>query len=320
MSTMFEPAVQTRSIATNQRTLRQPVRFSGIGLHNGRMTELVVEPARVDYGIRFGRNEALEPAPATFVCQSNFTTTARMAGTELLCVEHLMSSLHGLGVTNAHVRVLSGDEVPFLDGCSMEFSTQLLAVGVVAQPAEARALFVTKPLYLRDEQHQREVFASPSDRLVVEATIVFPPPIGRQDFAVDVNETSYLAEIAGARTFLKDSISKHTLDEVRATRLFGLGGPAVADCQAIVYDDDRYHTLLRFGDEPVRHKILDFIGDIFTCGHLVRGHFKIVRPGHAFSLRFVELLTAHASMEEMRTLHATRRGKSRRSKRPTTAP
>jgi UDP-3-O-[3-hydroxymyristoyl] N-acetylglucosamine deacetylase len=311
MAVMARLAAQTRSISTSQRTLRQPVRFSGIGLHTGRMSEIVVEPARIDYGIRFIHHAAVEPGPTTFTCQAKFTTTAHVAGTELLCVEHLMSGLHGLGITNARVRVLRGEEVPILDGSSLAFSTAILAAGVVAQPAQARALFVTKPVYLRDEQHQREVFAVPSDRFLVEATIVFPPPIGRQDFAIDVTQTSYLAEIAGARTFLKDSISKHSLDQVRETHLAGLGGPAAEDCRSIVYDDDCYHTRLRFADEPVRHKILDFIGDIFTSGYLVRGHFKIVRPGHAFSLRFVEFLTAASRRDKRRRGNPSRAPRAR---------
>jgi UDP-3-O-[3-hydroxymyristoyl] N-acetylglucosamine deacetylase len=285
-----QKSVELAELSVWQRTLGQPITLSGVELHDGGVAEVRVEPAPVDHGIQFSSGGTGKASPGEYTYGSNFTTSVRLGDKLHMCIEHLMSCLNGLGITNAHIRFLSGREVPILDGSAKEIAAPLLKAGVVDQSKRAIGLHIRKPIELRDERDGRVITAQPWPGFSVIGKIDFPPPIGDQALTVELDDKTYLSEIANARTFLKDSVDKVPLDDVRTNRLHGVGGPAIEDCHACIYDNTQFLTRLRFKDEPVRHKMLDFIGDIYTCGYPVRGQFTIVRPGHLFSLKFAQLL------------------------------
>jgi UDP-3-O-[3-hydroxymyristoyl] N-acetylglucosamine deacetylase len=287
---MEQKSVALAELPVWQRTLGQPITLSGVELHDGGPAEVRVEPAPPDHGIQFSSGPAGKAAPGEYTYGSNFTTSVRLGDNLHMCIEHLMSCLNGVGITNAHIRFIFGREVPILDGSAKEIAAPLLKAGIVDQPKRAVGLHIRKRIELHEERGGRVITVEPSAAFEVIGKIDFPQPIGNQEFSVAIDEQSYLREIAHARTFLKDSVDKVALDDVRAKRLHGVGGPAIEDCHAMIYNDREFLTRLRFKDEPVRHKMLDFIGDIFTCGYPVRGRFTIVRPGHLFSLQFAQLL------------------------------
>lgn len=298
-----EPGVvEIASISSPQRTICRSVRFSGLGLHTGIWSEVTIEPAPINYGIRFSSKEKplkelrLKKGGKTdFVYESNHTVSVYSDGALFICVEHLMSCLHALQITNARVRFLAGEEFPIVDGSAAPILSQLSSGGIVDQSAPASAFFIRKPLRVSDSEG-RQIWANPAPELIVHAHIDFPHPIGQQNYSCVINEATFCEEIADARTFLRDSVSQIPLELVRASRLRGLAGPPIERCQAVVYDDQTYLSRLRFKDEAVRHKILDFIGDIYTAGRPVCGEFHVFRPGHSFSLKFAKLLQQAAAI------------------------
>jgi UDP-3-O-acyl N-acetylglucosamine deacetylase len=300
---LHSDSIEIALLPTKQRTLRHPVQFSGIGLHTGLLTDVVIRPASVDYGIRFSRGDSsVIPPKAVFSYQSNHTTSVNAGGSPVMCVEHLMSCLHVLGITNADVHFVVGEEFPIFDGSAIPILIKLLDAGIAEQRRRALGLFIRRPFFVQDDEG-RAIWACPGRGFVVHAEIDFRHPIDRQNYSCEITETTFKTEIASARTFLKDSVDAVPLDIVRSARLRGLRGPPVDSCPAIVYNNQRYLSRLRFRDEAVRHKILDFLGDIYTLGYQVQGQFSLVRPGHAFSLRFVELLRCALSVSVLNKTH-----------------
>jgi UDP-3-O-acyl-N-acetylglucosamine deacetylase len=225
-----------------------------------------------------------------------------------------MSCLHALNITNAHVHFIKGSEFPIFDGSAEPILSKLLG-SLVEQRKQALGIFIRTPLHIIDAKDGRAIWARPGQGFTVHTTIDFPKPIGQLSYSCAVNDVSFCAEIASARTFLRDSIDRVPLECVRLSRLRGLAGPPVDLCQAIVYDNRTYQSQLRFPDEPVRHKLLDFIGDIYTVGYPVKGEFSLLRPGHSFSLKFAELLWRSLKLAPARATR-TRHQSNLRTKAP----
>jgi UDP-3-O-[3-hydroxymyristoyl] N-acetylglucosamine deacetylase len=284
-----EPRATLTTSAQSQRTLAAPVEFSGAGLHSGRAGRFLVSPAPVDYGIRFD----VEPVggdtqPTPFACFGDFTTSAMIGGDRIRCVEHLMSSFNGLGITNAHVQCLAGDEFPILDGSARDICSAFAAAGIERQAAPVRVLRITSAFSVSDESGQGSIHCSPAEALIVEAEFDYPNVIGRQCHSLECTPAAYADQIAGARTFLKDPLDKVPLERVRRERLLGLADP----CPLIVYNQGEILSELRYPNEPARHKILDFLGDVYTIGRPVWGRFRLVRSGHQLTLGLAEVLHA----------------------------
>src|SRR5947209_3131758 len=275
-----------------QRTLRESVSFSGKGLHNGLDSRVRIDPAPENSGITFGYNGA-PPIRPVYACLANSTTTAICGEDTVLCVEHFLACLHGLSITNAAIQVEGGNELPILDGSGRIIVDEISRAGILDQQAAGYELRIAKDIAMVHPDG-RSIKASPADRLHVEAEIQFPAPIGTQDKRLDMTESAFLQDIAPARTFLQRSISDIPLAEVQANRLLGLD---VAAPQLIFYDNAGFKVPLRFEDECIRHKILDFMGDTFTCGFPVVGSFVLMRPGHAFTLAFIRALMRAAARE-----------------------
>ncbi|MES1240842.1 MAG: UDP-3-O-acyl-N-acetylglucosamine deacetylase [Acidobacteriota bacterium] len=311
------PAVgilQSRTIF--QRTLRKPVVIKGRALHTGELSEIVIEPAPENYGIRFchdritaGRGES------QFFCAGDSTSSAKINGSRLLCIEHLMSALHGLGITNAHIRCVEGNEVPIRDGSAWDHVSGILDSGWVEQRVPASYLAILDTVRLEDRVGQRTIVAQPWKGFHIDASIHFPPPIGDHSYSIEITPESYRREIAAARTFLQRSIDDVGLSEVRENRLLGLEVSRPDRSQAILYRKSGYVSTLRFSTEAVRHKILDFIGDIYTLGLPIRGRFHLVRPGHGFTLKFCQLLSSLLAEEPPGSLPPNSRGRNRAGSR-----
>jgi UDP-3-O-[3-hydroxymyristoyl] N-acetylglucosamine deacetylase len=275
-----------------QRTLRESISFSGKGLHNGLDSRVRIDPAPENSGITFGYNSAPPLRPA-YACLANSTTTAICGEDAILCVEHFLACLHGLSITNAAIRVEGGNELPILDGSGRLIVEQISRIGIIEQQTTGYEVRIAKNVAMVHPDG-RSIKAAPSDKLQVEAEIQFPAPIGRQHKGLDITEDTFLREVAPARTFLQKSISDIPLAEVQANRLFGLD---VNEPQLIFYDNDGFKVPLRFDDECIRHKVLDFMGDTFTGGFPIVGSFSLMRPGHAFTLAFIRALMRAAVRE-----------------------
>ncbi len=286
-------AIEIVQSETLQRTLRESVIITGRTLHTGEWAEIVIDPAPENYGIRFCHYESRAgKGESLFVCAGDSTSSAIINGGRILCIEHMMSSLHGLGITNAHIRCVKGSEVPIGDGSAENLVAKIVEAGWVEQRVPTLCFAVKGIIRQVDASEHRLIVAHPWHGFRVDALIDFPQPIGKQSYSIEVTPGTYLREIAPARTFLQQSIDVTSLSKVRDMRLLGLEVGRLDECQVILYDNANYFSALRFSTEAVRHKVLDFIGDIYTLGLPIRGRFQIIRPGHGFTLKFCHLLSS----------------------------
>ncbi len=268
-----------------QKTLAQPLNFSGIGLHSGRRVEVTLYPAAANQGLRFVRTD-LPDRPQIRAHYSRVVDTTRATslgenGTTLATVEHLLAALGGLGVDNALIEV-EGPELPIMDGSAAPFARLIAAAGLRALNWPRAYLMVRETVELRQgDQWMRVRPGVPR----ITYTIDFDHPlIRRQQYTVPLRPESFQSEIASARTF-------GFLEEVQYLQSRGLALGGSLD-NAVVLDNQ--HVLnpggLRFPEECVRHKILDAVGDLTLLGMPLLGHLEVGRGSHELHYGFLQLL------------------------------
>ena len=279
-----------------QRTLKNAIRATGIGLHTGRKVFLTLAPAPIDAGVVFRRVDSVPPViipgrPFN-VQETELATTLVKDGVRVSTVEHLMAALAGLGIDNCYVD-LSSDEVPIMDGSAAPFVFLVQSAGILEQGAAKRFVRIKKPVEVRDGDKWARF--EPFDGFKVRFTIDFDHPVFRDQIKtmeVDFSTTSFVREISRARTFgfMRDIESLRKKD-------LALGGSLD---NAIVIDEYRVLNQdgLRYRDEFVRHKILDAIGDLYLLGHSLIGSFTAHKSGHALNNRLLRALLADASASE----------------------
>jgi UDP-3-O-[3-hydroxymyristoyl] N-acetylglucosamine deacetylase len=273
-----------------QRTLKNTIRATGVGLHSGDKVYMTLRPAAVDTGIVFRRVDLPEPveirACAEKVGDTNMSTTLIQEGVRISTVEHLLSAFAGLGIDNAYVD-LSAPEVPIMDGSAGPFVFLVQSAGIEEQGAAKRFVRIKKPVIVRDGDKWARF--EPFDGFKVGFSIDFKHPLFTQvnsSAEIDFSTTSFVKEVSRARTFgfMKDV-------EMLRERNLGLGGSMD---NAIVLDD--YRVLnedgLRYEDEFVKHKILDAIGDLYLLGHSLIGAFYGYKSGHQLNNLLLRTLRA----------------------------
>jgi len=268
---------------SKQHTIGQSVWCSGVALHCGLKVALVLKPAPVDHGIRFLRTD-IPGCPSIRANYGNVVntcqaTTIGSAGMAVSTIEHLMAALYGCRVDNLLVE-LSGPEAPIFDGSAAPYVKLIQKASIVEQDAVRNYLTIQKPLTV--SKGDSFIMATPCDEFQVRYEIDYPHPcVGKQQYSWSLKNGSFGREIAKARTF-------GFLKDVRKLQKMGLiQGGSLAN--SVVFDD---HELLnvdgfRYADECVRHKILDFIGDLSLTGLPVLGSFAIRKAGHALHSRFL---------------------------------
>ena len=281
-----------------QRTLKNTIRATGIGLHSGTKVYLTLRPAPIDAGITFHRTDrvpaAAVPARAHNVRRTELATTLDVDGSSVATIEHLMAAFAGLGIDNCHVDV-SAAEVPIMDGSAAPFVFLIQSAGVLEQGAPRRFVRVTRPIEVTDGDKLARL--EPHDGFRIDFTIDFDHPVFRRQarrLEIDFAHASFVREIARARTFgfMRD------IEALRRNNL-ALGGSLD---NAIVLDEHRVlnEDGLRYRDEFVRHKALDAIGDLYTLGHSVLGSLTAHKSGHALNNLLVrELLATPDAWEEV---------------------
>ncbi|HEY6821996.1 MAG TPA: UDP-3-O-acyl-N-acetylglucosamine deacetylase [Burkholderiales bacterium] len=279
-----------------QRTLKTLVRASGVGLHTGQKVRIALRPAPVDTGIVFRRVDL--PVPLEIPARADLVGEARLASTlvkgdaKIHTVEHLMSALSGLGIDNAYVD-LDAAELPIMDGSAAPFVLLLQQAGIVEQPAPKKFARVKRRVEVIEGDKWARL--EPYDGFRLSFSIEFRHPVierSTQAVTVDFAETSYLKEIARARTF-------GFMHDVEALRESGLALGGGLD-NAVVLDEYRVLNAegLRFADEFIRHKLLDAIGDLYLLGRPLLGAFSAHKSGHALNNRLLRELLSHADALE----------------------
>lgn len=273
-----------------QRTLKSAVSFTGLGLHSGQPVRMVVRPASADYGVWFRRvdltsGDCLIPARWDAVVPSKLCTLlANASGATVSTVEHVTAALAGCGIHNVLIEI-DGPEVPILDGSAAVFVDRFLAAGLREQAAPVRAIKVLEAVEVREGDAIARL--EPSDMLEIDFRIDFAEQaIGRQEKRLNMSNGAFVRELCDSRTFCRQS----DVDAMRANGL-ALGGTTE---NAVVFDGDRVLTPggLRHKDEPVRHKMLDALGDLSLAGGPILGRYVGVRSGHAMTNRLLRALFA----------------------------
>jgi len=279
-----------------QRTLKNVIRASGVGLHTGKRILMTIRPAAPDTGIVFRRTDLSVPvdvpARASNVGETTLGTSLVKGEVRVSTVEHLLSAFAGLGIDNALVEI-SGPEVPIMDGSAGPFVFLLQSAGLEQQRTPKRFIRIRNSVKVEDGDKWARF--DPFDGFKVNFEIEFNHPIFKrhgQRASMDFSTTSFLKEISRARTFgfMRD------LESMRARNL-ALGGNLD---NAIVLDDSKVLNEggLRYEDEFVKHKILDAIGDLYLLGHSLIGEFSAFKSGHGLNNRLLRTLLADESAWE----------------------
>lgn len=282
-----------------QRTLKNTIRATGVGLHSGEKVYLTLKPAPVDTGIVFRRTDldpVVEiPARAEFVGETTLSTTLLNHDVKVDTVEHLLSAMAGLGIDNAYIE-LSASEVPIMDGSAGPFVFLIQSAGLQEQDAAKRFIRIKREVTV-SEGDKHATFL-PFDGFKVSFEIDFNHPVFKdrtQVASVDFSSTSFVREVSRARTFgfMRD------IEYLRAQNL-ALGGSVenaiVVDEHGVLNEDG-----LRYEDEFVKHKILDAIGDLYLLGNSLIGEFRGHKSGHALNNKLLRTLLADQDAWEMVT-------------------
>lgn len=276
-----------------QRTIKQAVSFEGIGLHTGNRVTVKLKPAPRDTGIVFYRNDknVIIRANIASVTDTAFATSLGSNGTRIKTVEHILAALSGLGIDNLIIDI-NGSEIPILDGSSTELIDIILKAGIAKQGKKQPYMRIIKPVILEDGHS--EIAALPYEGRKLTYRIQFNHHLlGEQQLSIDLNEENFIKEVAPARTF-------GFLKDVEYLRANGLAKGGSLDNAVILGEDGVMNKSgLRFKDEFVRHKILDFIGDLSLIGFPVFGHIVANKAGHSSNIKFTKKLLASTDCWEI---------------------
>ncbi len=267
-----------------QRTLRNAVEFSGKGLHSGETVDVRVLPAPQGTGVEFVRTDMPDaphvPADITYRQAMDRRTRLQRGPAQIDTVEHLLAACSGLQIDNLTVEI-SGQEVPGMDGSAQTMVDLFKKAGVVEQRATARSFQLDQPIFVRDRDATLVALPVDEPQLTLQYIASFEDPsIENGSMQLTVSPESFEAEIASARTFCLAS-------EVEPLRAAGLGKGADRENTVVLGDPD---TVMRMPSEPVRHKMLDLLGDLHLLGADLHAHIIATRSGHETNANLVRQL------------------------------
>ena len=278
-----------------QRTVAEEISCTGIGLHSGKKVRLTIKPAPPNSGITFERVD-ISPGcsvKASFdnVVETNMATTIGFNGYSVSTIEHIMAAFFGMGIDNVLVQI-DGGEIPIMDGSSAPFIFLLKNAGITIQNNYKRFLLVKKSVKVKDGN--RFVYLYPANELKITYKIDFNHPLIKdQTYEISFSQSTFVNEISRARTF-------GFLRDVQTLRNNGLAKGGSLD-NAIVVDEFRVlnEDGLRYKNEFVRHKLLDFIGDLAIIGCVPIGHFVVERSGHSLNQKLLKQFMAQEKCWEV---------------------
>ncbi len=266
-----------------QRTIKNEVYYSGRALQTGRETDVICKPAEPDTGIVFIRKD-LDNYPSLQVNGSILTgdharrSSLKLGPVEIQTIEHFLAALWGAGVDNILVEI-NGSELPAMDGSAKGFLEPLKKAGTIEQGRPRRSIKILDEEKVKTQDRSITIF--PDNNFSIAYTIDYDiPSIGKEEFSIELDQGSFEKEIAPARTFcLKE--------EAEALLRAGLGKGADFNNTLVMDDNGPIETTLRFKNEPVRHKILDLVGDLYILGFPVIGRVVAKKSGHDLNAQMV---------------------------------
>ncbi|MDI6785337.1 MAG: UDP-3-O-acyl-N-acetylglucosamine deacetylase [bacterium] len=263
-----------------QKTIKNKVRYRGIGLHSGEDAFLTLLPAPVYTGIKFKiKEKGTVKACVLNVIKSDREVVLRENGIEVRTVEHILAALSGCKIDNVYIE-LEGPELPIGDGSSKTYVDLIKDAEIIEQEAKKEAIKIDSPLWI--EENDRQIIVLPADEFKITYLIEHNDSvIGLQYAFFSINEEMFVKEIAPARTF-------GFLSEVEDLRKKGLIKGGSLENAVVIGKDRILNDNLRFENELVRHKILDLIGDISLVGCSIVGHFIALKSGHDLNIKLAK--------------------------------
>ncbi|NNC82615.1 MAG: bifunctional UDP-3-O-[3-hydroxymyristoyl] N-acetylglucosamine deacetylase/3-hydroxyacyl-ACP dehydratase [Flavobacteriales bacterium] len=312
-------------MSDNQKTLKAPIRFKGIGLHTGQMVEMTIEPAEADSGFNFQRTD-LEDGPVIPALVANVVDTARgttiaKGEARISVTEHVLAALYGMGIDNALLK-LDGPEVPILDGSAQPFIEGIRSVGIEEQSAKKNYFCIKRNLYYEDEDGYSEMLAvrTPGEEFRVTVMVDYNSPVLGTQHASMYHLEEFETEIASCRTFvfMKELaalakaglikggdldnaivlVEREYSDEEIADILEAIGRPELKSDVKVEGIGVLNTVQLKYENEPARHKLLDIIGDLALVGRPIKGHILAARPGHRSNVEFGKMILEAIKKEE----------------------
>lgn len=260
-----------------QTTVNNNIEISGIGLHTGKESRIIISPSCPNSGIVFNFNgrEIIE-AKVDLVTSTNRGTILGSNGHSLYTVEHILSALNGMEVDNAEITVY-GDEIPSCDGSAKVFVEKIKEAGITITDTKREVIDLPEPIWIINGE--KSITAIPSERLSIYYMIEFPR-IGKQWIFYEHSIKNYEANIAPARTFGFE-------EEIESLLSSGLakGGSYL---NSVIVGKNGYSTSLRYSDEFVRHKLLDLMGDLYLLGKRINATIIVVKGGHNLHIELVK--------------------------------
>ncbi len=272
-----------RGKRVRQATLAKSAVLYGQGLHSGRKSGLILEPLPSSSGIHFSSvsDPGVVPAHLDYVESTGFATTVKLGGTQAGTIEHIMSTLHAYGISNLLVKC--NGEVPVMDGSALDFCSLLEETGIEEQPGEWFAVGVKDVISYGTEKEFIRI--EPSGEFTVDYTLEYPEPVGKQRIVFTLSDPSeYKKQIAPARTF-------GFVKDIGYLQKQGLALGGRFDNFVLFGEDAPINCDLRFTDEPVRHKVLDAIGDLFLLGRPIQAKVTAGMTGHSDNISLLKLLS-----------------------------
>jgi UDP-3-O-[3-hydroxymyristoyl] N-acetylglucosamine deacetylase/3-hydroxyacyl-[acyl-carrier-protein] dehydratase len=290
-------------LTERQKTISREVSFAGPGLFSGEDATLTIEPAAIDSGIMFVREQdgkvAHIPALVANVMKRPRRTCLKNGTLFVETIEHCMAALAGMGIDNAVVKVSGGTagEVPGGDGSSDVFVRALQDAGVTEQDAALVPLIIKKPIQVTDKEATIAALPGPTDSLEIIYDFEAPAPIGRQVFAFHLGDDDFVKQLAPARTFVFEQ-------EAIELRSRGFGKHLSPKDFLVIAPTGPIENEYRFADECARHKALDLIGDLYLLGRPLRGRIVAHKSGHALNHQLVRrLLEVHDNNSRESLVH-----------------
>ncbi|MDI6642136.1 MAG: UDP-3-O-acyl-N-acetylglucosamine deacetylase, partial [Elusimicrobiota bacterium] len=280
-----------------QRTIKNEISASGIGLHTANLTKITFKPAPINSGIRFVRTD-LKDKPEIIALYQNVlgvirgTTIGLNKEIVVYTVEHLLSALFAFGIDNLIVE-LDNNEPPVFDGSAKRFVEMIKEAGIIEQEAEKKFIVLREPIkyFVADKTNTVEITAYPSAEFKVDYSIVYEHPlVGKQQIGLTLTPENFETEISSARTFCFDY-------EIEALKKIGLAKGGGLENTIVIGVDRIYSTeKLRYEDEFVRHKLLDLIGDLALLGRQIKAHIVVSRSGHKHNINFIKKIVNKISI------------------------
>ena len=305
-----------------QKTIKNPIKFAGRGLHTGTEVELTIQPASDNFGIQFQRTDLNESpvvrALAENVVETSRGTTLEENGVRVCTIEHVLAALSGLGIDNAKIE-LNGPEAPIMDGSSRFFAEGILKTGIKELKEPKVVYDITEKIEYRDDEHGVHIVAYPDDKLEIDIQIDYRSKVLGCQYANLNGTENFATDIAPARTF----VFLHELEFLLKNNLIkggDLDNAIIIIDRKVSQDElDRLSELfnkpkvkvqpegilnnvkLNFSNEAARHKLLDFVGDMALIGQPIKGRIIATRPGHYANNQFARLLRNIIKRDRLKT-------------------